>query len=733
MPAVKIADDDFRRATKFLKEYFSGTEHAIELRAIEPGSPVIPGFIANAEECRFFIQRHKAKNIYFGACTRNGGGTAECVQEIPGLWVDIDFKVSPEAEAVKAVESFPLAPTFLVRSGGGIHLYWKFKEPALAKEYNPTPALKGLCRILGGDYACTDIARIMRLPYTWNVKYTPPVQCVVDRYVAGNQYNPSDFAQYETDEAPEASRSPDKKPPIEDTFRQCVFLAHCADDAATLPEPQWWAMVSNLCRAPGGVELIHRLSLPHPGYSRKETDKKILNTINGSAPISCRKIHEEFGFSCGPCPNASSPAILLRIPAAPVPTAAEEGIVVQEERNKEEIAAFPERLVYPTRGFLAEYIDCFSEVTDAPDIYHLMMGYFTLGVILKDRVYIRLAGDQMYPNIWTVLIGGSSLFRKTTSLNKSRGLVLKYDPKMALPSDFTTEALLDILAATPQGAFYHPEFRALYGMLSKDYMSGAKALLTDLYDSPPEYKRETKGKTAHIKQPIISMCSATTTEWLTGKDTASDFGSGFLARFLFVPAFTRKQSLPFPPDPDVKKYALLLSRMRSIEAQYSLCGLPREAKYDAAARADYIEWHTEYDRLDPFGGTPLAPFHARYQSYVHKLAILYTVSVGGNVEAMDLEAMTYATKTINEVTKRLCHLYDKYLSFNRDDEKMRALYRIVPDKEAITRSDLLRRSHLTSKQFTEYVKTMVETGEIEERPVVHRGQRTTVYRRGGGK
>jgi hypothetical protein len=724
MPLIHIADEDYSKSARFLKEFFGGTTHSVELRAIEPGAPVVPGFIANAEESKFFIKRHKNKNIYFGVCTRNGGGKAEHVQEIPGLWVDIDFKDTPEDDAEALISAFPLAPTFRVLSGHGIHLYWKFKEPMAAKEYDPLPALKGLCRALRGDAQCAELARIMRLPYTYNIKSSPPIKCVVEKYDPSRQYNPSDFTEYEVEGFGRAV--PEGVPgPLESAFFNCAFLKHCVDNAATLPEPEWWAMVSNICRVAGGVEKIHQVSRPHPSYNAKETEKKILTTINGSGPISCQKIRGM--FSCGPCSGIKSPSGWFR--KADLPADGEQGIRIQEQKIQEKITTVSEKSIYPPEGFINDYIGCFSEVTDAPDIYHLIMAYFTLGVALRDRVYISMAGDRMYPNLWVVLIGGSSLFRKTTSLNKSRALIGRHDPKIVLPSDFTTEALLDILAATPQGAFYHSEFRSLYGMLSKDYMSGAKALLTELFDSPSEYRRETKGKTAHIKQPVISMCSATTTEWLTGKDSTSDFGSGFLARFMFVPAFTRKQSLPFPPEPDSKKYGAILRSLDRIKSQYILTGLPVEAKYDDVAKEDYISWHTEYDRIDPFGGTPLAPFHARYQSYVHKLAILYTVSVGKPVEYIDIEAVSYATATINHITRRLCHLYDKYLTFNKDDEKMRGLYRLLPNDEAVTRSDLLRKSHLTSRQFTDYMKTLIETGEVEEKPAFHRGQRTTVYQK----
>jgi hypothetical protein len=200
--------------------------------------------------------------------------------------------------------------------------------------------------------------------------------------------------------------------------------------------------------------------------------------------------------------------------------------------------------IIPLSGFLWDYVDYFSELTDAPRIFHLVLGYVSLAAIVGNRVYFSLAGDKLFPNLWTVVIGPSGMSRKSTSLNKSRSVVSAVDPKAVFAPDFTSEALLDLLSSTPQGVFYHSEFRSLYGMLAKDYMSGAKALLTELYDSPEEYRRETKGRSVQIRQPVLSMASATTTNWLISRNSDDDFGGGFLARFLFIPVFRRERSLP---------------------------------------------------------------------------------------------------------------------------------------------------------------------------------------------
>lgn len=99
---------------------------------------------------------------------------------------------------------------------------------------------------------------------------------------------------------------------LDQVMRECVFLQHCRDDAKTLPEHDWYAMITNLAPFEGGTKMIHELSTPYPGYSETGTQKKINHFLeSGTNPITCATICEK-GFKCpkfaaGECP-VKSPA-----------------------------------------------------------------------------------------------------------------------------------------------------------------------------------------------------------------------------------------------------------------------------------------------------------------------------------------------------------------------------------------------------------------------------------------
>ena len=86
------------------------------------------------------------------------------------LWVDFD---GDPGELSTKLETFPLPPSLLVNSGGGVHAYWILAEPfALDTEEARSQfenVLKGLTAVLGGDRAATDASRILRVAGTINL------------------------------------------------------------------------------------------------------------------------------------------------------------------------------------------------------------------------------------------------------------------------------------------------------------------------------------------------------------------------------------------------------------------------------------------------------------------------------------------------------------------------------------------------------------------------------------
>jgi hypothetical protein len=290
-------------------------------------------------------------DVYYGVGLRGtraatGRGLNEDVTVIPGLWVDMDIAgpghktndLPPDTDAAIALlQEFPLQPTMLIHSGGGLHGYWLFEEPwafdtdaereeaaDLLQRFQAT--LRQKAQTHGWKLDSThDLARVLRLPGTTNHKTDPgrPVQILKD---TGERYNPSDFEDYLIEIQPQqktsTKRTNTETGDAAEVIDRCLFIQHCRDDAARLPEPEWYAMIANLARTNGGPEAIHKLSQPYPGYSARETDEKIQHSLDDGQPHTCEYIQRDLGFQgcpaggCGvtaPVSFATNRLVMARI------------------------------------------------------------------------------------------------------------------------------------------------------------------------------------------------------------------------------------------------------------------------------------------------------------------------------------------------------------------------------------------------------------------------------------
>src|SRR5262249_18181074 len=139
---------------------------------------------------------------------------AAAVAGIAGLWLDIDLQDKAHkadnlpqtiGDARELAYSLGAPPTEMVHSGYGVHAYWLFPaawvfatDAERAKAANLSERFQAAFRrnaaALGWKLDSThDLARILRLPGTWNCKTRPPVlACLLDS--GGPRYDREDLA-----------------------------------------------------------------------------------------------------------------------------------------------------------------------------------------------------------------------------------------------------------------------------------------------------------------------------------------------------------------------------------------------------------------------------------------------------------------------------------------------------------------------------------------------------------
>lgn len=247
---------------------------------------------------------------------------------LPGARVDLDvvgpahkethLPLTVEEAHQFLLKAFPLRPTIVINSGHGLQAYWLFREvwylespqeraqaQGFLSEFLATLQLKA--KAYGWIVDPTaDLSRVLRPPGTVNRKLDP-VPVTVLAWDDANRYNPSDLTSYFL-EVPREEEAPRQRAPwmgargaVAPVLKQCRFVQHCEQHAATLSEPQWYTLLSNLAPLDGGEAVAHELSRPYPGYSRAETEKKIVHARSASGPHTCQYIQQQLGFTgCPP-------------------------------------------------------------------------------------------------------------------------------------------------------------------------------------------------------------------------------------------------------------------------------------------------------------------------------------------------------------------------------------------------------------------------------------------------
>jgi len=153
-----------------------------------------PGYPANLDGYYGINPRKRA------ADPRDQTGKTADVTRIRFVVTDIDDKHFPDgrAGAIAALAAFPLRPTWVIESGGGLQALWAIVPLVLTGPNDPQiatfqAAQSRLYVVLGGLDAVGDIARVFRLPGTHNAKYDPPRPVAIRHHDPGARYTFDDF------------------------------------------------------------------------------------------------------------------------------------------------------------------------------------------------------------------------------------------------------------------------------------------------------------------------------------------------------------------------------------------------------------------------------------------------------------------------------------------------------------------------------------------------------------
>jgi hypothetical protein len=135
----------------------------------------------------------RGANIYFSINPLSFGAkkrTKSAIASAKGLYLDLDSDGDRRLATLRGSNAVP-APTAVIHTSTRKHqVIWRVKGFTIPEQ---EVMLKGLAERFGGDRACTDCARVFRLPGFFNRKYSPAFPVTVDMQPTQLEHSPSDF------------------------------------------------------------------------------------------------------------------------------------------------------------------------------------------------------------------------------------------------------------------------------------------------------------------------------------------------------------------------------------------------------------------------------------------------------------------------------------------------------------------------------------------------------------
>jgi hypothetical protein len=187
-----------RIAAGFLTRSFRpGETLAIVLRRVSP-STIVQRIVTLERALRprylAWLSHENASgaNVYVAANPLASGSrkrTKESIAEVRYLYLDLDTNGDARLAALRASNAVPIPTAIVATSAGKYQVLWRVESFSFEQQES---MLKVLASTFGGDPACTDCNRVLRLPGFLNQKYAQAPFVTVE-YPSDSTWHSQDF------------------------------------------------------------------------------------------------------------------------------------------------------------------------------------------------------------------------------------------------------------------------------------------------------------------------------------------------------------------------------------------------------------------------------------------------------------------------------------------------------------------------------------------------------------
>jgi len=364
--------------------------------------------------------------------------------------------------------------------------------------------------------------------------------------------------------------------------------------------------------------------------------------------------------------------------------------------------------------FLSSFETYFQKSTDAPKEFGHTAGLSCLSTVTLGRRWIQ-RGKGLHPNIFWILVAGSSKDRKSTSVDLAEGVIKVVEPERVGPNDFTPEGLADWMENPPRkGAsssgkarrkitIFDSEFGGFLVRCSKSFGMGLPSMLCQLYDCQ-DFNPARRGRCTSIVDPRVSLLAACAYGMIEHYSQPEFWVDGFWARFVFVTPQAPKQVYLLQPvtasqDFDVACAALMDLRRELKNSRGAMQIVP-------AAEHLYNAYATSFDESK-------LTQRERYLRVVWKLATLYQIDDNPQ-HPIGPVAVDRAISYVSAAWQAFLKVYSE----TGGNEFARILSRVeervkAAGSEGVPKRVILRAFHLKSGMLTAVLDVLMKFGAVQ--------------------
>ncbi len=388
-----------------------------------------------------------------------------------------------------------------------------------------------------------------------------------------------------------------------------------------------------------------------------------------------------------------------------------------------------------TNLFVDRYVNWAASVTDAPEQYHELCGVILLSSILSPLIQLEISWGTLYPNVWGMILGGSTLTRKTTAMNMAMGIVREIDPELIFASEASPEGLLTGLSLRPNrvSIFFRDEIVGLFKSIrDKRYMADIPEIFAKLYDVPENYSKILRKDTYRVHKPLFIIFCGGIKDKMFSLIEEEHITSGFIPRFIIVGGDTQakdRRRTTRRIEDNTEEYRKIVEILADLRERYTVTTeiktpngvhlMPSPVRADLTDEALELFGKME-EKLEVAGENTLLsetalPMFTRQSMMILKLAILFAATrkkpfVDGIlwIDVDDVrEGAAYIQSWGHNVVELLLNagktgierIMDRYL-------------KTIKEKPGVSQGALNRKFHQKYRDGEEIVQTLMDWGLV---------------------